>query len=225
MEMNINFSNFIDTSNFISNNKIVNLNEYILDPLSVIVKLAILSNKPIGTKLFIFKNIIQIQEPSIFQSIHRYSSNTNKTDLQYLYNPIENACKIYLTEESINKYPNIIELFKCSQNGLHKLSETYKNCSMIKLCLNYYNGLIINYFEKINNNIFLENLFKKDNMSAMYTEEILHSFNSIWSPDKITVILNLTSFLLNDRTPHENVRTMQTIMDVIDKEVQLITYF
>lgn len=231
--MNINFSNFIETINFttmnftsttISNNKIVNLEEYILDPLSVIVKLAILSNKPIGTKLRISTNNIYIQEPGIWQPIYRYSSNTNKTDLQYLYNPIEFACKKYLSQEYVDKYPNILKLFECAQNGLNKLCETYKHCSMIRLCLNYYNGIITNHFEKNKIDTFLQGLFKKDNMSGFYTQELLEKFDKIWVSDKIVVILNLTSFLLNDNKPYDNVRSIETIINGIDSQVQQIIF-
>lgn len=230
--MNINFTNLLDTSNFamtgtsttISNNKLVNLAEYILDPLSVIVKLAILSNKPVGTKLHISENIIYIQEPGIWQPIYRYSFNTNKTDLQYLYNPIELACKKYLTDEYVKSYPNIPKLFECAQNGLNKLSETYKHCSMIRLCLNYYNSIIINHFEKLRFHTFLQGLFKKDNMSGFYTDEILGEFDRIWISDKIVVILNLTSFLLNDNKPYDNVKSIETIIDGIDKQVQQIVF-
>jgi hypothetical protein len=38
---------------------------FILDPLSVIIKLAILSNKSIGTKICISRNIIYFQEPGV----------------------------------------------------------------------------------------------------------------------------------------------------------------
>lgn len=230
--MNINFTNLLDTTNFtmtgtsttISNNKLVNLAEYILDPLSVIVKLAILSNKPVGTKLQIALNNVYIQEPGIWQPICRYSFNTNKTDLQYLYNPIELSCKKYLTEEYVKNYPNIPKLFECAQNGLNKLSETYKHCSMIRLCLNYYNGIITNHFEKLRYHTFLQGLFKKDNMSGFYTDEILHQFDRIWVTDKIVVILNLTSFLLNDNKPYDNVRSIETIMDGVDKQIQQIVF-
>jgi hypothetical protein len=230
--MNINLTNLLDTSNFtitgpsttISNNKLVNLAEYILDPLSVIVKLAILSNKPIGTKLQISSNNVYIQEPGIWQPICRYSFNINKSDLQYLYNPIELACKKYLTEECVKMYPNIPKLFECSQNGLNKLSETYKHCSMIRLCLNYYNGIITNHFEKLRYQQVLQGLFRKDNMSGFYTDEILQQFDRIWVPDKIVVILNLTSFLLNDNKPYDNVRSIETIMDGIDKQIQQIIF-
>lgn len=230
--MNINFTNLLDTSNFtitgpsttISNNKLVNLAEFILDPLSVIVKLAILSNKPIGTKLQITSNNVYIQEPGIWQPICRYSFNTNKTDLQYLYNPIELACKTYLTEDYVKNYPNIPKLFECAQNGITKLSETYKHCSMIRLCLNFYNAIITNHFEKLRQQIFLQGLFKKDNMSGFYTDEILQQFDRIWVSDKIVVILNLTSFLLNDNKPYDNVRSIETIMEGIDRQIRQIIF-
>lgn len=220
--LNSHLTNIIDTSNFISNNKIANPNEYVLDPLSTIIKLAILSNKPIGTKLSISNNIISIQEPGLFQSICRYSYNTNKSELQYLYNPIEIACKSYLTTEYTTQYPNIIQLFQCAQNGINKLSETYKNCNMIRLCLNYYNGIITNYFDKLDQNIFLENLFKKDSITPLYTEDILTQLDELWTSDRVQVILNLTSFLLNDKKPYDNVRTIETIMVGVDQQVQQI---
>jgi hypothetical protein len=222
--MNIQLSALMDNSNFISNNKIVNTNEYILDPFSTIVKLAVLSNKPLGTKLNIASNVIYIQEPSILQPIYRYSFSTNKTNLQYLYNPIEFACKIYLTQSYTTRYPTIIELFRCAQNGLSKLSETYKNCSMVRLCLNYYNGIISNYFKNLNEQIFLKELFKKDTISSLYTPEILTEFEEIWTPDKITVILNLTSFLINDDNAYDNVRSIETIIHGIDIQVQELQF-
>ena len=122
------------TVNILPDDKTVNLQLFILDPLSVIIKLAILSNKPIGTKICIDKNIIFLQEPGPFQAFCRLIFKSNKTDLQYLYNPIETACKKYLTKQNTK----IKDLFRCAQHGILKLIETYKNCSIIKLCLNYY---------------------------------------------------------------------------------------
>jgi hypothetical protein len=84
-------------------NKTVDLQLYILDPLSVIIKLAILSNKPVGTKICISKNIIYLQEPGPFQSFCRYIFSTNKTDIQYIYNPIQLACQNYLSKEVVNQ--------------------------------------------------------------------------------------------------------------------------
>ena len=109
-----------------------NLHQVILDPLSVIIKLAIISNKPIGTKLRINNNIILLQEPGPFQALCRYFFKNNKTDIQYLYNPIEIACKKYLTKTVIQENPKIKDLFSCAQNGILKLIDTYKTCSVMR---------------------------------------------------------------------------------------------
>lgn len=200
------------------NNKNVDTHLYILDPLSVIIKLAIISNKPIGTKLSITKNIIYLQEPGPFQGIFRYIFNYNKTDLQYLYNPIEIACKIYLNPNNINNYNNIEELFRCAQNGLIKLMETYKQCSIIRLCLNYYFTLISNYL----NQNYIDNLFKKDEISALYTIELIKSLTKFWTQEKIDIVLNIISFLMVDDSANHNVKSLENIMENIDSNTQYI---
>ena len=101
------------------------IHNFVLDPLSVIIKLAILSNKPVGTKIFIQKNVLYLQEPWIFQSITRYLFHSNKTDLQYLYNPIQLACAHFLSKEYLAKNGKIKSLFVCAQQGLIRLIETY----------------------------------------------------------------------------------------------------
>ncbi len=93
------------------NSKNTNYKLCVLDPLSTIIKLAIIGNKPVGTKLFVNDNILYIQEPGIFQALCRMYYNTNKTDLQYLYNPIFYACQTYLSDKFIDKTPAIKKLF------------------------------------------------------------------------------------------------------------------
>ena len=148
----------------------------------------------------------------------------NVEGIKYLYNPIEIACKTYLTSDYVETYPNIIRLFECAQHGLTKISETYKNCAMIRLCLNYYNGIILNHFENLNNNFHLQGLFKKDAMTSLYTDETLDEFEKIWCPEKINVILNLILFLSNDDNPQDNVRTIETIIHGIDQQVQQLNF-
>lgn len=198
-----------------------NLHLFILDPLSVIIKLAIISNKPIGTKLRIDNNVIYLQEPGLFQGLSRYLYKINKTNIQYLYNPIEMACNNYLTKDFTQKNPKMKDLFKCSQNGLLKLIETYKASSIMRICLNYYLSLITNHLEEKNNNL----LFLKDGMTTFYTNENMEKLYKIWTQDKIKIVLNLTTFLLNDDNAETNVKSLETIMDGIDKHVSTITYF
>ena len=205
-------------SNYLPDNKTIDYNLFVLDPLSTIIKLAILSNKLVGTKMYIDKNIIHFQEPGIFQALCRYILKTNKTDLQYLYNPIELACKQYLSKHSVQQNPKLKDLFKCAQKGLLNLSETYKYCSIIRISLNYYSALISNYLEENNN----ETLFKKDNMSILYTETMLTKMNKICTQDKIKIILNLTTFLTQDEHAESDVKSLETLMINIDKSIQQV---
>jgi len=200
------------------NNNNVNIKLFILDPLSVIIKLAIIDNKPNGTKICIQNNNIFLQEPGPFQALCRYMLNTNKTDLQFMYNPIQIACQTFLTKENISKNPRIKTLFICAQQGIEKLKETYKNCSIIYLCLNYYYIIITNYVEQFYN----ETIFKKDSMTLLYTTEVVNSLNSQWSQEKITIILDLISFLSNDKMAVNNVKSLENIINSIDSETQQI---
>lgn len=115
------------------NNTKINIKLYLLDPLSVIIKLAIISNKSVGTKILIQNNIIYFQEPGVFQAVCRVFFNSNKTDLQYIYNPIQIACQTFLTKEFIQKTPRIKNLFMCAQHGLKELWKRIK----IVLLLHY----------------------------------------------------------------------------------------
>lgn len=199
-------------------NKTDNLHLFILDPLSVIIKLAILSNKPIGTKLSIQNNIIYTQEPGPFQAICRYVFKNNKTDIQYLYNPIELACQQYLTKPIIQQNPKIKDLFKCAQNGLLKLIDTYKTSSVMRICLNYYLSLIANHLEEKNNT----ELFRKDYMTTFYTTEVLTKMNKIWTQEKIKIVLNLTTYLSMDDNAETDVKSLETIIDGIDRQISHI---
>ena len=200
----------------IPDNKTVDLQLYILDPLSVIIKLAILSNKPIGTKICISNNIIFLQDPGPFQAFCRYIFSTTKSDIQYIYNPIQLACQQYLSKDAVSKNPKLKELFKCAQNGLIRLSETYKSCSIIRLCINYYATLIDNYLQEIYNDA----LFKSDILTPLYTSELTKIFTKLWTQDRIKIILNLTTFLIGDEHATANVKSIETIMIDLDTQVQ-----
>ena len=193
---------------------------FLLDPLSVIIKLAIVRNKPVGTKICIQNNIIYLQEPGPFQAVCRYIFNSNKTDLQFMYNPIFIACRTYLSPETVTSTPRIKMLFSCALDGLKCLIETYKSCTIIQLCLNYYHAIIHNALGSAP--IACESIFTRDAMTNMYTEDTVEKLNRQWTPEKIKIVLNLIDFLVNDDLAQSNVRSMETIMSNIDKETHAI---
>ena len=200
------------------NNTQINLKTFLLDPLSVIIKLAIIGNKPVGTKILISKNIIYFQEPGPFQALCRMFFKTNKTDLQYMYNPIEFACKQFLSKEFVKGTPRIKNLFTCAQNGIKRLIETYKTNSIICLTLNYFNVIITNHVEQTYN----ETIFNKDGMTSLYTKELLEQLNNYWSQEKIKVVLDLITFLTNDKSASSNVKSLENIMETNDIELSKI---
>ena len=199
-------------------NSNVNVKLFILDPLSVIVKLAILSNKPIGTKLLIQNNVVYFQEPGPFQAFCRIFYKSNKTDLQYMYNPINIACLHFLSKDFVGKTARIKQLFICAQKGLKNLMETYKNCSILNLTLNYYYALLTNHIEQQYN----DNMFNKDNFTCYYTKEVCDNLNKQWTDEKIKVVLDIISFLLKYNDNPNNVKSLETIMESIDKNTKLV---
>ena len=199
-------------------NNNINIKTYLLDPLSVIVKLAILSNKPIGTKLLIQNNVIYFQEPGLFQAFCRILYKSNKTDLQYMYNPINIACLQFLSKTFVEKTYRIKNLFLCAQNGLKKLIETYKSCSIITITLNYYYVILSNHI----NEMYNESMFIKDSFTNYYTNNIIETLNKQWTDEKIKVVLDLISFLLKYNDNPNNIKSLENIMESIDTNTNKI---
>jgi hypothetical protein len=166
--------------------------------------LAILSKKPIGTKILIQKNCLYFQEPGFFQSISRAYHHSNKIDIQYLYNPIYQACENYIKKD--NKYA---PLFGFALEGLRRLMETYSHCSIVGLCLSYYYCIIEQYVQRTQNS----HLFYKDNLSDLYTPELIQHFKNGWSEEKIKIVLNIVEFLSQDQKAESNIKTLETLMD------------
>ena len=193
-------------------NKNTNFTVFVLDPLSVIVKLAIISNKPVGTKFRIYDNMIQLQEPGIFQSIVRYYYSANKTEIQYLYNPISLACDHFLNVRYAEKTPAIKKLFKCALRGLDNLKETYADCPIVVLCLHSYSNLIENYLDEHYN----EMLFKKDMMTPYYRSELVALMNLQWNADRIKMVLDMIEFLCKDNSAANNVQSLEIFIGNID---------
>jgi hypothetical protein len=121
----------------------------VFDPLSTIVKLAIMSYKNIGCKLSVKNNIIVIQNSGIKQTLIRNYSGDNRNDLQYLSIPIELACKKYLTKQYSDTMPKIIQLFILCQKGIHKLMQTYDDKHIVIQSLKYYHSIIDIYMQNI----------------------------------------------------------------------------
>ena len=86
-----NVSNFLNIYTYINKTNINTSKNLILEPFCTLIKLILLSYKDKGTKISIYNNSIQYQEPSYIQGILRIWSGDCREDLHNLYNPIIKA--------------------------------------------------------------------------------------------------------------------------------------
>ena len=65
-------------------------------------------------------------------------------------------------------------------------------------------------------------MFYKDNMTLLYTNEVIEKLNEQWSNEKIKIILELINFLTNDNMASNNVKSLENIIDNIDYNTKSI---
>jgi hypothetical protein len=193
-------------------NQNVNIKMFVLDPLSTIVKLAILCNKSIGTKIQILNNIIYFQEVGFFQFLCRKYYGNARTDWHYLYNPIHIACASFLSTDIKRIHPRITILFEDALKGINIIKETYKHCAIMLQMLNYMYGIIRSHLD----DTYHSNLFYKDGITLLYTKELTTQLNEQWTDNNIKVVLDIIEFLGQDEQRTINVKTLEDIMITID---------
>jgi len=111
--------------------------ETILEPLQAILQICYLSFAPIGTKLTIHNNILQIQIPNYSQPVIRWYNNDTQEDLFYLFNIFYRFKKFYhfmndskSNQENKKLYDLLIELAK---TGIGNLIRTYSQTDKIHI--------------------------------------------------------------------------------------------
>jgi hypothetical protein len=191
---------------------------FILDPLSVIIKLALLGYKQVGTKVNISNNIVQLQEVGIFQSLVRMVQKNNKSDLQYLYNPIEFASRYFLSEEMLEKFPNMRSLFESALKGITKLTETYKEHLLVVICLHFYRNILSNCLEEI----YTYDLFIEDELTKYYDDELLNKMEVRWTDDKLQLLLEMNDYLVKNESSNKNIDCLELFIKNVDFETQNI---
>jgi hypothetical protein len=191
---------------------------FIVDPLSLIVKLAIVGKKPVRTKISIMNHSIVIHEPGIFQGIVRYYNNSTKQDLHHLQTPIEVACMQYIIQTTYASHRElVVSLFHNAVVGLEKLAETYRDDSLVVLCINHYINIIHNAIS-INSMIM-----NKEHTSheKYYNDMFVEKMCKIWSVEKIDIVLRLADCISKTKTSNiaTSIRSLETFIESIDADV------
>jgi hypothetical protein len=155
----------------------------VIEPMTCIIRLAILAFKPRGTKICIYENTIYIQEPSLLQGPVRWLSGDNRNDLHHLLSPITKALVRYdpQTDESISS------IFQFAVKGLNRLKLAYslspnQNSSLTSHSIDLYINLIK---ERLDGNL------PDDTDSSESNTNTYNSFTQLWTDDQIKLIHNL----------------------------------
>lgn len=166
--------------------------DMILEPLQVMIQLAVISHCPVGTKVSINDNLLVIQQPTWSQGILRWYKNDNKDDLYYLFHAIRRYYIWYKKKD--NKIYNYI--LEKAIGGLNKLIETYKKSDRQSILhtLNLYKNVL-----ELDNTA----LFKSEEEHTVTMDSVFGKIIGLYNEKTLRVVYN-TLLLLDDETNTEN---------------------
>ena len=197
-------------------------NNLILDPLSVVITLAINAFKPIGTKLSIYNGCLHLHDSGILQSTVRSISGDSKMNIKIINHPLIYACKQFFNNSNDNATPeSIIYLFKTAKNGLYNLLYTYNDNREIKTCLHTYINIINEVLSKKTINYEMLDLLIKLNTGTVdvnnevnvvgeVKSNLINTLHKTWDTNKITIVINLLHEL-EDATPFNKSYIFQSL--------------
>lgn len=187
----------------------------ILDPLSCIIRLALLIFKESGTKISISNNRIYYQPPTILQGTMRWTNGDNRNDLHNLCNPIEKSIQWYEPEDN----EDIANIFKYAVQGLDKLKESYIHKDMKVGDSNLVCHSIAHYISLINRKLENKKIDK-------HNEPENSNLKYLWNKTEISIIDNLLELAIEKRDKDEDykyaINAIEAILEGKDKSVKKI---
>lgn len=190
----LDLSIFKSAIKFLSNLKTTNnkANIQILEPLTTIVTLAIISFKPVGTKIAISSNKIYIQPPNAVQGALRWTYGNNREEIHFLLKPIFRAIQIYKpwSDDSIKS------IFMSAVNGLKLLKNSYNNdsstlCHALDLYINIIDNSLKNSDINVDSYNNLETIKTNLNLSTNTKVNLDKLFIGVWNHEEIKLISNM----------------------------------
>ena len=169
------------------NEKSNSYNVQILEPLTTIISLAIISFKKIGTKIAVYSNKIYIQSPNLTQGAVRWTYGINREEIHFLLKPILRAVQIYDPKTN----DNIKLLFQNAISGIKLLKQSYNNSSST-LChtLDLYTSIISNSIktDNLESSVYIDNICNNLNISLNTKLNLHNLFKGIWKDEEINLI-------------------------------------
>jgi len=153
----------------------------ILDPLSIIIKLYLYNSKPIGTKISVGNNKMDIQNSTYLQGVWRRYNGDSKNDINILVCPILYACVHYLTTQESRELH--LPLFTEALQALSNLKETYANTAII-----YNIEHLINIIQAHVSNEASNGIVNTETPLYKIKENIYSHLNEVWTPSRKNIL-------------------------------------
>ena len=197
---------------FKKNESVKNSNLQLLEPLTCIIRLAMLNFQEVGTKIAIYNNRISSQLPNIIQGAKRWVYGNKRNELHNLYKPILISLKYY----DRNNNSDISTIFEYAIGGLENLTQTYSEhendivCHSIKLYKE-----ILSATKKQNARSDVESQLSKDDITLPLYER----FNQLWNERQISII---SALLQEAEEAYENEEEdeLNALLNAIDQLLQ-----
>ena len=174
----------------------------ILDPLSVIIKLYLYNSKPIGTKISVGNNKMEIHDSTYLQGVWRRYNGDSKNDINILVCPILYACVHYLTsKENRDTY---LPIFNSALQVLSNLKQTYANTAII-----YNIEHLINIIQSHLDNTMSHGIVNTDTPLYKIKENIYQHLNEVWTPSRRDILFGFVKEL----TEVKNMPLRQQLLD------------
>lgn len=195
-----------------------------IDPLTCIIKLIILNFKPIGTKISIKNNIMNIQDVSLLQGCQRFLNHDDRDNLHQLRLSIlyfKGLEQKYITYDNITN-TSIKKLNLYAIKGLIKLRETYetskRNGSMVLNCLDEYIRILKTDYLNIEKYAAETDTTPK----AQTLFKIYNNFVNLWYQKDIDIILSLINYIEIKQDPRQQNILAHSINSLLDSmEIEL----
>ena len=172
--------------------------DLILEPMQVMIQLALLAHSPIGTKISVSNNILSIQPPSMTQGVYRWWNNDNKDDLYYLFHAIRRYYKWYKSQkDDVYQY-----ILAWAVKGLDKLSETYNKADKnnIRHTLALYRNVL---------DLKTDEIFKDNKEDTITIDQVFKEIINIYD-DRLLYVTHNTLLMMEEEI---NTEFKQKLLD------------
>ena len=176
----------------------------ILDPLSVIIKLYLYNSKPLGTKISVGNNKVDIQYSTYVQGIWRRYNGDSKNDINILVCPILYACVYYLKSGDQETRTIYLPIFNEALQALSNLKQTYANTAII-----YNIEHLINIIQSHINNEVSTGIVNTDTPLYKIKENIYQHLNEVWTPSRKNILFGF----IKEITEVKNSALKQRLLD------------